>query len=88
MHLLVLVVSERMTTSQEVGQKNIFPSFPLHFSDMSITKSFICHFYMNMLTYITLMPTCDIRPKMEVSSIMKKFISNGHLAWAAISGYI
>lgn len=25
----------------------------------------ICHFYVNTLAYITLMPTCEIRPKME-----------------------
>lgn len=61
---LALAATETVTVSQERG--SILPvkrTFFFHY--MSAMESLICHFYMNGLAYIALIPMCGIKPKME-----------------------
>lgn len=47
------------------------------FSTVSAMEILICHFYMNDLAYIALIPMCGIKPKMEdTQQYDKKLTSN------------
>lgn len=82
MHSLVLVESERIILLKRrqtlFGQKNFFLLHRWYVSHGEF------HFYMNTLAYITLMPTREIRPKMEGIKHYEKIYKQ----WAYSNGLI